>query len=247
MELIEYDFYIAEEALDKEREKEDKSIDPTRADSLVIWNQLILLQYNYSKEVRDTTTDDSSVDELIEYLERKAEKSLELGQMLAQIAMSEIDPMLHQLLKDFAHYHSELAANLELRATWIKNIPSDDDEGSFISDFIGGAVKGAVFGWKRALFDEFGSDGLSNEEQVSEIEINSLLQNSVVLNNKFDILIAQQMGLLSYFVDKWNWVLDVIDEEEEEEEENLGVCPNGHGDLKLWEGKPRCWTCGYEP
>lgn len=23
------------------------------------------------------------------------------------------------------------------------------------------------------------------------------------------------------------------------------LCPNGHGPLRDWEGKPRCWTCGY--
>ena len=24
-------------------------------------------------------------------------------------------------------------------------------------------------------------------------------------------------------------------------------CPHGHGELREWEGKPRCWTCGYVP
>jgi hypothetical protein len=22
-------------------------------------------------------------------------------------------------------------------------------------------------------------------------------------------------------------------------------CPEGHGPLRLWEGTPRCWTCGW--
>ena len=22
-------------------------------------------------------------------------------------------------------------------------------------------------------------------------------------------------------------------------------CPNGHGRLQMWEGQPRCWTCGW--
>ncbi len=24
-----------------------------------------------------------------------------------------------------------------------------------------------------------------------------------------------------------------------------GGCPHGHGPLKIWDGKPRCWTCGW--
>jgi len=26
-----------------------------------------------------------------------------------------------------------------------------------------------------------------------------------------------------------------------------GECPEGHGPLRLWEGRPRCWTCGFVP
>ncbi len=25
----------------------------------------------------------------------------------------------------------------------------------------------------------------------------------------------------------------------------VAVCPRGHGELKPWDGKPRCWTCGW--
>jgi hypothetical protein len=28
-------------------------------------------------------------------------------------------------------------------------------------------------------------------------------------------------------------------------EDALGSCPRGHGKMRLWNGKPRCWTCGY--
>jgi hypothetical protein len=27
--------------------------------------------------------------------------------------------------------------------------------------------------------------------------------------------------------------------------EQCGVCPRGHGPMKVWDGRPRCWTCGY--
>jgi len=29
------------------------------------------------------------------------------------------------------------------------------------------------------------------------------------------------------------------------EYEGRTECPRGHGPLKAWEGKPRCWTCGW--
>lgn len=28
---------------------------------------------------------------------------------------------------------------------------------------------------------------------------------------------------------------------------NKSNCPYGHGELRKWEGKLRCWKCGYEP
>ena len=30
-------------------------------------------------------------------------------------------------------------------------------------------------------------------------------------------------------------------------EESFLECPNGHGPLKEWSGRPQCWTCGWYP
>lgn len=32
-----------------------------------------------------------------------------------------------------------------------------------------------------------------------------------------------------------------------EERIRRNLCPEGHGQLKPWEGRPRCWTCGWTP
>ncbi len=32
---------------------------------------------------------------------------------------------------------------------------------------------------------------------------------------------------------------------EEKSSKGVKTCPNGHGPLKAWEGRLRCWTCGY--
>jgi hypothetical protein len=30
-----------------------------------------------------------------------------------------------------------------------------------------------------------------------------------------------------------------------EQDNDLNECPQGHGTLRKWDGKLRCWTCGY--